>query len=426
MLRLDHFKNKQPKNRHKKLSITIFLIGSFLISTIIIYTYIINPPLSDLPTIKIITEDTPNYDNYVNCTFELESNKDAEDISSIKSKIRMRGSGAGWNKYSPKKGYRIELSTQLSLLGLRKDDDWLLFSLYMDYPRTRVKLSMELWRNLQSTNPTAILPNSKYVCLYVDGEFQGLYLLAEKNDRKLFELDDAQNNLNTSLIFQAKQESNLGLYDYTAWQQDWPNEDEDIFVKDTILGELSNFIKNSTNDKFFSPTNGIYTKFSKENLIDFYIFNYFIDHQDFWNHNYFIVRNSYPEKFYLIPWDFDMSFGQYIWKKYDVNVNRESEIRRLNGLYNRLLGNISFREECKNRWFELREKIWADEVIMNIISDIYEEIYPILEVDVNMWNMRSPILFREERVNDLDESIKYLYDWINERLGICDLYFSNM
>jgi len=40
--------------------------------------------------------------------------------------------------------------------------------------------------------------------------------------------------------------------------------------------------------------------------------------------------------------------------------------------------------------------------------------------------MRSPILFREERVNDIDESIKDLYTWISERLEICDLYFTEI
>ena len=426
MLRLEPFENRQPIFRHKKLYLTIFFISTFLISTIFVYTYIINSPLSDFPTIKIITEDNPNYDSYVNCTFELECNIDSDDVAPTKSRIRIRGSGTGWNKFSPKKGYRVELSERLSLLGLRKDDDWLLFSLYFDYPRTRIKLSMDLWRGLQSSDPTAILPDSKYVCLYINGEFQGLYLLAEKNDRRLFGLDDAQNNLNSSLIFHAKYESYFGLYDCTAWQQDWPNEDDGIYIMDKIMTELCNFVKNSSNDEFFNPDNGIYTKFYKENLIDFYIFNYFIDHQDFWNHNYFIVRNTYPEKFYLIPWDFDISFGQYIWKKYDVNINRESEIRRLNGLYNKLLSNKSFREDCKNRWFELRETIWANEEIMDMLSEIYKEIYIILKTEVNMWNMRSPILFREERVNNIDESIKLLYDWIIERLTFCDLYFSNM
>ena len=68
--------------------------------------------------------------------------------------------------------------------------------MYYDSPRMRIKLSFDLWRSLRETNTTTILPKSKYVSLYINGEFRGLYLLAERNDRRLFKLDDYQNNLN--------------------------------------------------------------------------------------------------------------------------------------------------------------------------------------------------------------------------------------
>ena len=92
----------------------------------------------------------------------------------------------------------------------------------------------------------------------------------------------------------------------------------------------------------------------------------------------------------------------------------------------KLLSNQSFRQECKVRWYELREKNWQNDIIMDILSDIYYEIYNTLSIDINMWNMRSPILFREERKNDINKSIKLLFDWINERLEKCDHYFSTI
>ncbi|MBD3256029.1 MAG: hypothetical protein GF383_13115 [Candidatus Lokiarchaeota archaeon] len=426
MKNLKSLKNTNLFTSHRKLHISIFIISSFLTSSILIYNYVINSPLTDFPTIKIVTNGNPEYEKYVNATFELKSKKLSEEVPSIDARVRLRGSGSGWNKMSPKKGYRIELTDQISLLGMRKDDDWLLFELYSDYPKTRTKLSMDLWRSLSSTNPTAILPDSKFVCVYINGDFKGLYLLAEKNDRTLFGLDDYQNNINSSLIFQAKGEKNIVPYDRTAWEQDWPNIDESYLIMDEILTELSYFIEHSSNEEFFDSNNSIYTKFYKENLIDYYIFNYFIYHQDCWNHNYFIVRDSYPSKFYLIPWDFDISFGQYLWKELDERFYLEYDIRYLNRLYDRLLGNKSFKEDLKIRWFELRNSIWSSENILNMLDEMYDEIGDVLSSEVNLWNMRSPILFREERVNDIEESIDFLYDWIEERLEFCDYYFSDM
>jgi len=412
-------------NRRKKETKTLFILGSFLISIIVYFSYIKYNPLfiKDFPIINIDFKGELDYEDYSDCTFELENCKDSDKIEPLDSKIRLRGSGSGWNKMSPKKGYRLELSEPKSLLGMRNDDDWLLFALYFDYSRMRIKLSMELWRDLLPTNPTAILPDSEYVCLYVNGEFQGLYLLVEKNDRRLFNLDDAQNCINSSLIFQTKYETNIKRYEEDAWEQDWPNEYEGISIMDNMLVDLIYFINQPLDEMFFHHKNGIFTKFNKQNLIDFYVFNFFIDHQDFWNHNYFVVRNSFPQKFFFIPWDFDRSLGGYMWDNYDSDINSESEIRKLNALYNRLLNNCSFREDCKNRWFELRNTIWTEERILDKLTEIYNDIKQVLDMDVDLWNSREPLLFREDKQNNIEESVRNLFNWIPERLQYCNIYF---
>jgi hypothetical protein len=417
--------NKLPLHRRKKEVLVLIIIGSIIFSAIFFYSYIFNSQVNLLkfPRINITCEDNNlNTDDYINCTFELECNDDSERILPLKSRIRIRGSGSkgGVNRW-PKKGYRLELSQQKSLLGMRKDDDWILFALYTDYPRTRIKLSMDIWRTLEPTNPTAILPKSKYVTLYLNSEFQGLYLIAEKNDRKLFGLDDAQNNINSSLIIQARKYSYFTEYDTSQWEQDWPNEDEDIYIKDEIMADLIEFINNSDDDDFFDPKSGVYTIFDKQNLIDFYVYNYFILHEDFWSTNFFIVRNTYPSKFFLIPWDFDHALGQYMDKTYYYYMNPESVIRKYNELYNRLLDNEEFRKECKNRWFELREELWTDESILDMLQDNYEEIIDILELDTNIWN---PFVIKESWENNVDESVSELFHWIPNRIEFCDSYFA--
>ena len=114
-----------------------------------------------------------------------------------------------------------------------------LFANYLDFTRMRVKLSFDLWGTLGSTNPTAILPESENVCLYLNGEFQGLYLLAERPDRKLFDLDSSLNGNNSSLIFQSKGETTFNKYIKNKWEQDWPNI-EDINIIDENILSISN------------------------------------------------------------------------------------------------------------------------------------------------------------------------------------------
>ena len=428
------FEGKIPMLRRKRELLVIILLSVFTISTIYCYTYIFNLQIiiTESPTINITTEGDVKIGDYVACSIELDSKDNSEIVRKFNGRIKIRGHTNAKEKI-PKKEYRLELTQRRSLLGLRKDDDWLLLAMYFDFPRMRVKMSMDLWRSLESTNPTAILPDSEYVRLYLNGEFQGLYLLSEEIDRRLFGLDDPQNNIYSSLIFQLQLAENLNEYNSLKWDQDWPNEDEGYKIMDDILSELILFITNSSDEEFFNSETRIYSLFDKQNLIDFLIFNFFINHKDFWNVNYYIVRNSYPSKFFLIPWDFDGSFGQRGWIIFDFDDNPENTILQENRLFQRLLDNEDFRRDCNNRWKYLREDLWAEESILNILSDIYVSIRTLIELDTDLWK---PITVSDESLVysrylystkefDLDEYINNLFEFVSSRLDFCDEYFTN-
>ena len=280
----------------------------------------------------------------------------------------------------------------------------------------------------------AILPDSEFVCLYVNGEFEGLYLLAEKINRRLFDLDDAQNNIDSSLIFQVKYFADFREYNQDRWEQDWPNEDENIYIKDEILTELTKFVNNSDDDEFFNTETGIYTKFERLNLIDFFIYNFYILHIDFWYKNYFIIRNTNPNKFYLVPWDFDGSLGQLGWELHPSDSNQEGNIIYANRLFERLITNDDFMNECKNRWFQLRETLWTDKFILDMLSDIFNDIKEILEYEMNKWKPETveeepdydwpDFVIYSTKEFDLDEYLERLFEFIPERLDFCDIYFS--
>ena len=421
-----HFENKLPMKRQKKALIGFLIITSIAIATIATISFLFlvpkhseddsdsdeDPP--DFPTIYIINQSQINKDNPVGCTFELKSPDSSQDIKLLNSNITIRGETSATY---PKKGYRLEFleGKKKSILGMRDDDDWLLFASYYDYTRIRVKLSFEVWRKLLPINPTAILPRSSYVNLYINGKFKGLYLIAEKNDRKLFGIDKttATNDENSSVILQAKKRSNFTEYDQNDWEQDWPNKFD---VRNKTLEDLILFVNNTSNSTFFDPINGIYSKFNKTNLIDFFLFNFFIYHEDFWNKNYFIARNSNTSKFYLIPWDFDISFGQNGTTTYSASDNNETDIRLKNKLFDRLLNNQTFRANCSARWKILRSQIWTNESFSNLISNIYNQIKSYIIIDLRIWNQND---------NDVQTYVNDLNLWIAERLAFCDILFED-
>jgi hypothetical protein len=417
-----HFQNKLPMQRRKKALIGFTIIALISIATITIYFLLPEPTEKekdssddhpDFPTIYLTCNDELDNENYSNCVFELDSSESSERIDPLDAEIKIRGETSATY---PKKGYRLQLSKGEPLLGMRDDDDWQLFASYYDYTRLKVKLSFNLWRNLYPENPTAILPRSRYVLLYFNGNFQGLYLLAEKNDRKLFGLNNIlQNNTDDSLIFQAKDPSNFSQYEADKWEQDWPNEDEGYYIMDDVMTNLIKFVNSSYDYVFFNETSGIFAKFFKNNLIDFFLFNFFIYHTDFWNKNYFIIRDNNPSNFSLIPWDFDLSFGQNATSTHSATENpilQIFEIRNKSLLYNRLINNTWFRQNCSARWTKLRESVWSNNSIFNILSQVYSECNVYLTLDLNIWNQPNP-----------EDYINLLSEWISDRLSFCDDYF---
>ena len=106
------FVRKIPIHRRKRELIIIIIIFILATSTIFFFSYVINSPLflSKYSKIYIRCEEDPNYDKFVNCTFELTSNDESENVNLMNARIKIRGSNTNWNEKSPKKGYRIELS----------------------------------------------------------------------------------------------------------------------------------------------------------------------------------------------------------------------------------------------------------------------------------------------------------------------------
>ncbi len=386
---------------------------------------------SRLPSVYIIYDGTIKRSTYINCTFELYQSFPYYECNLIDSKIKYRGR-SNWNK--AKSGYRLELSKKRALLGMRDDDDWALFAMLNDFTRMRIKLAFDLWRSLSSTNPTAILPDSRYVNLFLNNEYKGLYLLAEKEDKKLFGLNDSQDNINSSLIFNTEPYANYNNYSKDDWKQEWPDL-EVIDLRPEILPDLIDFINNSADVDFFDPENGIYSKFDKLNLIDFFIFNFFILHHDFWNFNYFIVRDTYPSKLYLVPWDYDDSFGQRGWYIYNFADTSIYYIERTNKLYCRLLNNMEFMQDCSQRWKELREDLWTENFILTLLSRNHKTIKDVLYTEMYEFPWK-PITVDEDEVDidwvfesteefDLDKYINLLYEFIPKRLEVVDSYFNS-
>jgi len=139
---------------------------------------------ANLPVEKHVSDisywgmEKPPYPYYENCTFTVEDEYGEKVIENVTGKTRVRGN---WTTDYAKKSFRINFDEKQNLLGLnegQKFKNWLLLAEYKDNSLLRSKTSFDLSREILADEGLYVT-DSKIVELNINGEYYGVYLLAE-------------------------------------------------------------------------------------------------------------------------------------------------------------------------------------------------------------------------------------------------------
>ncbi|MBO4451430.1 MAG: CotH kinase family protein [Bacteroidaceae bacterium] len=140
-------------------------------------------------TLSVTTKDfvgVNSREEYVDCVVSLDG-KDGYNWYSGSGSIRGRGNST-WSIY-PKKPYRIKLNDKHKMLGLAKAKSWVLLANYRDLTSMMNTYVFEVarWMGMPYVNHT------RFVELFVDGEYEGLYQLTEQVQQGKNRVDVSEN-----------------------------------------------------------------------------------------------------------------------------------------------------------------------------------------------------------------------------------------
>lgn len=302
----------------------------------------------------------------------------------------------------PKKGYRINLTknsnnfvsgNNVSLLGMRKDNDWILNSLYSDGEKIRNVFASQLWYDCCSMSNQFDIVNGveyKYVELFINNEYSGLYALGYPVDGKTVGLKKNDDNEYVEYLFKKRGWSGVE-------QKFSSNDDNDILYK--------YYIKTDTND--MTSAYGILKKlyvniFSSENVediaknadmanyIDAYLYFNLIQGIDNVSMNDLDINNAYVSlkkdndtyKLLITPWDMDQTFGNKLdptyknfIRQYNIKVSY-NHFMRLSPVSRLLeLDDSDIKNKLVTRYNELRYSYWSEEYINKLLDKYEENIY---------------------------------------------------
>ena len=118
--------------------------------------------------------------------------------------LSIRGRGNSTYRMFEKKPFNIKLNKAAGILGMKKDKDWCLLANSWDYSYMNNKLAFDM----ASKAGFRYAPESEYADVYFNGDYWGVYLVAEK-----IEIDE--NRIDITNLKKKNEEANPGL-DYSS------------------------------------------------------------------------------------------------------------------------------------------------------------------------------------------------------------------
>ncbi|MBE5829971.1 MAG: hypothetical protein E7305_11030 [Butyrivibrio sp.] len=345
------------------------------------------------------------------------------------TEIRLRG---GSTRAYPKLAYKLSLveedsgnhkkQKKASLLGMRSDDDWVLYAAYNDQEKIRNVFSSNLWAmscgndNSYGVNSS---PEYRYLELFMNGTYYGLYALGYTPDERDLGLNDEAGDG----FYKKKESLNLETYDVKN-----KGAEEGTAKYAELKRKIYEYYFDLQDNCF--DTDYLKSGIDLDNAMDFYLFICLIQGKDNLHKNYYTILKQTDEghRAIYIPWDMDMAWGN-VWV--DMTENNSTAMYKylpeesylfVDGYMYWLL--FDGDEEAYNTLFErydtLREGAWSNENIMALLDKYEEEIFfsGAYIRDKNRWPLGNYI--------EGEYSLSTFKTYVENRLSQMDAYIERL
>jgi hypothetical protein len=347
--------------------------------------------------------------------------------------IRIRGNSSA---FFPKKNYRVQFKDEagknkdVSILGLRSDKRWLFFGMWNEEIRSTNNVSHNLWIDMHklyyaASEPGAISSiRTKYVEVFMNKSYKGVYMIGEDMDRKQLQLKKNDGDAMRGELYKADdwslsvifagigvEKPAPGTEEWQSWQFDYP----DTRSWDNHYKFLQNVIQSS--DEVFQNT--IYNNLKEESLIDYFIYVNVMLAEDNLGRNFFLAKYDAGQPLFFVPWDLDATWG-YLGDGTRTNL---TEGERTTDLFKRLmrLNPGGFKNKLAMRYFALRQNILTESGLKGRFQSNYNLL------NSNLVYERD-VAVSGDQYGGADRSggLAYVNNFITKRLKWLDDYFCPM
>lgn len=388
-----------------------------------------------LPVIDIAFDETQfNKDSFIPASFCLHTD---EEEYYYKCEVRHRGA---YSLHFEKPSYAIKFlnkegkSLDVSFLDMRKDNYWILDAMSSDFSKLRNRVSMDLWLDFshkpyhQAAEPKVINGyRGKYVEIYVNGRYDGLYCLMERIDRKQLRLKKFDEDSYHGLLYKAVNNYNVRT-PFFLYQSDEPDDTQKTYdgmqceYPDVSDGEPSTWQPLRDNIYFLAAKSGelfnsrIGEYFDLPVFFDYILFVDLLYAADNIGKNLFLwyYDQASDQRLGISLWDLDMSWG----RNYDgAEIEATKVLSNKSNFHKRFLSYYDgYTKILEDRYAELRASFW-DETVLCARFDAY---FALLD-ESEAW-LREQSRWSGHGINltALKSEQNYIHHWIHDRLAFLD------
>ena len=368
------------------------------------YYKIINLKMTYFPVIKLdnFSEKVIVYDN--------DGKRQTLNVQEYSMSYHIRGASTS---VSEKPSYKLNIldskgnKKAVSLLNMRKDDDWVLNSMTLDKTHMLEKIGFNIWSQMNEYEIEL-----KYIELFIDDEYKGIYYLQEPADFKTYAANNKsliisikswQNNIKNPILFSENLEYSTIIDEFEL--------DSKIEGKQQIdlLRRFSSDIKNL---EYYSDTE---LNYDIENISSYSLFVNLISAIDNTYKNQKVLFRYKDGKYNveLYPWDLD-------WSQNNENINKEYnffEILENANVPKEIVESENYNNIIKNKYEYLRKTIYNEQYLFALIEKNYNDL------------TKTGAILREETKwgdRDLEKSVTNLKNYYTDRIKMLDEYYGGI
>lgn len=359
----------------------------------------------------------------------------------------------------PKRSYSLETRDEwgdnlnVNLLGMPKENDWILYAPYTDKSMLRNVVTYEMAKALDMYST-----RTAYCELYINDHYQGIYVLLEriKRDDSRVDIDSMEyingddNSLTGGYIFSVDKTDDF-IENYSGWTSSpspsFPNAKDIIFQyvypkAKNISAYEQNYLQNYVTEAeaalispdFTDKDNGYNKYFDVGSFVDFMLINEVSKEVDKYRYStyFYKKKDSKGGEIHAGPiWDYNLGYGNVDYWDYGLSTEGWLYTDVKDASYSimywwmRFMQDPHFESIATERYASLRANEWTNDKVNAMIDSIANYVDDAQQRNYVQW----PILGRYIWPNYLWENMDYndevesFRTWIMARLAWMDNNF---